>query len=246
MAMILHIASFLMVVLRLLFFWGLAGLFLFLVRPRSKKGKVLVAVLALVLCGILELFFPPPPIENFLHTFPTPEAVAEYLYPKGEVCFVVEGEHSALVYGSQHNEDYFYITPKADGGYHLAEHPRLGEFRSFTIPWEATAQDGNFYSICLYSVPNCPDRYIYLSGILVNSPDVKVSYPDAEPFSTINRTTPVITANENTYTHSLLTAIAPIKCREDGTCRILIHSGQQSFPIDFDPETDLFMKSISQ
>lgn len=240
--LLLHMAKWLTNALSFLFFVGVAILFLRLLRPKTGKGRVAVTALALVLCSVLALAFPLPPIENLLYTFPTPEAVMEYLYPGAELDFFVEGENSVLFYcQDKEKEHMLYIAPKVEGGYHLAEQPRLADlFRTYTLPWHDTAQDGNFYSITVHFIPDCPDRYVLVSGALMDSPDVAAISSGEERFISRITTHPIQAADGTAV--SILTAFAPLKCGEDGLCHITIRNGQQYFTIDFDPEVHLSTK----
>lgn len=239
--LLLHIAKWLTNALSFLFFVGGIILLLRLLRPKTGKGRVAVTALVLILYAALALASPLPPIENLLYTFPTPEAVMEYLYPKAELSLLVEGEHSVLFYCHDKKEEYFYIAPKVEGGYHLAGQPRpTDHFRTYTLPWHGTAQDGNFYDITIHSIPDCPDRYVLVTSVLMDSSDVAVISSGEERFVSRITLNPVQVSNGTTV--SILSAIAPLKCGKDGLCHITIRNGQQYFTIDFDPEVDLFTK----
>lgn len=239
--LLLRMAKGLTSLLSFLLLVGAAILLLRLLRPKTRKGRVAVTILAMVLCIVLALSFPLPPIENLLYTFPTPEAVMEYLYPKAEMDILVEGEHSVLFYCHDKEEEHIYIAPRVEGGYHLAGRPRLAEhFWTDTTPWQGIAQDGNIYDITIHSVPDCPDRYVGVFGSLMDSPDVTIISSGEERFVSRITTNPIQAVNGTVF--SYLFATAPLKCDEDGLCHITIRNGQQYFTIDFDPEVDLFTK----
>ena len=113
-------------------------------------------------------------------------------------------------------------------------------FRGFTDPLQTTdlSPDGNYYSITLFSVPECPDRYVYIWSIQADPPQVELRYPDGEAFFSAN--IPAYSLDSTDY--SILTAVAPLRLTDTGSCRILVQNGEVSFPIDFDPEADYFMK----
>ena len=236
--LLLHMAKWLTSALSFLLLVGVVILSLRLFHPKTGKGRVAVAVLALVLCIAPALAFPPPPIENLLYTFPTPEAVMEYLYPKAELDFLVEGEHSTLLYC---HDKKVYIAPKVEGGYHLEKNPPIWDAFSLThTPYAGTGPDGNLYHVTIFQTPDCPDRYVSIFGALMNSPDVAVISSGEERFVSRITTNPVQAVNGTVF--SYLSAISPMKCGEDGLCHITIRNGQQYFSIDFDPEADILKK----
>lgn len=206
--------------------------------PKSKKGALGRALLCLVSLCILIFVLPPLSLSHYL-SFSTPEEAGRYLYPNGHLLLQVEGEASlCLLY---QEEDSFNFSPTIilrDGDTYRI--PKESRNRSFTDPLENAelSPDGNYYNVSIFSAPECPDRYVYVSSQLKNSPHVKLLYPDGASFPSANFST----LSFHGVDYSILTAIAPLQRTDTGSCLLFIQNGELSFSIEFDPNADYFMK----
>ena len=93
----------------------------FLKSPKKRKiAIILLFFVGVAFCAITFLF----PIENFVWTFSSPEAVFKYA-GTGEIVDVIDGKHSCMIiYSNGRNSYSTMIAHKDANGYKLPSSPR--------------------------------------------------------------------------------------------------------------------------
>jgi len=128
------------------------------IRIQGRKRYIIIGCLGFMLVG--SCFLGNYPIDALIHTFPTPEAVAEYVCP-GKLLEIIDGEESALiVYQDEKNSLCTMVAPKTQTGY------RVGGYNSDVTNLSTSI---GACHVTIRESRRCSDRYVAVFGLISNN-----------------------------------------------------------------------------
>lgn len=184
----------------------------------KKKGNQTLFSATLVVGAGLVILFNNIPIENIFHTFPSPQAIVDYL-GSYELLGAAEGQDSCLLlYYAPHSwEIKAMLAPRSGNGYKLGTSEDKGLAGTLT-------QGG--WTAQIFSSARSDDLYVYITGASL-SPDVTVSDTIGTPFQTL--LTPIPAGEEGGESGYSVISFAPLYQPVDGPCRVTVNaSGEEA------------------